>query len=106
MPEPQQPILQFLLPAVLALVGGLAGSLIAPLVHWSVEKRRGKAEYRRKMIERWRQAIAQHDFHKRWSSVEPFGETPEYAELREYLEPGFRRSLETGRVAFVGQDGR
>jgi len=95
-------MLQFL-PAILALIGALAGSLIAPIVQWSIEKRRGKAAYRRTMIERWRKAVRTHDvedtFHK-------FAASSEYSELRRYLQPGFRTALETGRTAFVGAGGR
>lgn len=100
-------MLQYVLPALLALVGGLAGSLLAPIVQWSIEKRRGKAAYRREMITRWREAVSMHDFHKRWEKAEhPFGGTPEYAEMRQYLDPEFCKAFERGRTLFAGATGR
>ena len=98
-------VLAILTPA-LALVGGLAGSLIAPVVQWSIEKRRGKAAYRREMIARWRKAIDVHDFHDRWIEGVPFGRTAEYAEMRQYIRPTLVSALEDERANFPTAHGR
>jgi hypothetical protein len=99
--------LEYVLPAVLALIGGLVGSLIAPIVQWSIEKRRGKAGYRREMIQRWRKAIEHHDFHKRWQKPDqPFAGTAEYAELRHHIDREFTRALDAGDTIFVAVGGR
>jgi hypothetical protein len=76
-------------------------------VQWSIEKRRGKAGYRREMIARWRKAIGSWDFQERWDNpATPFAATPEYAELRAFLDEEFRTKYETGRTVWAASGRR
>ena len=43
--------------AIVALVAGAIGSLVAPWVNWGVEKRRQRFERRKEMVESWRQLL-------------------------------------------------
>ena len=49
--------LKVFIPAVIGLVTGAIGSLIAPWVNWGVEKRRQKLAYRRELIAGWRKMV-------------------------------------------------
>jgi hypothetical protein len=42
-------LLQYVVPAVLGLVAGVVGSLVAPWVQWAVETRRNRQNYRREL---------------------------------------------------------
>jgi len=51
--------LSIVISAVVGLVSGAIGSLIAPWINWRIEKVRLKIEYQRKRIAGWREAIEQ-----------------------------------------------
>ncbi|GEM_PF-1091195 len=39
------------------LITGVLGSLIAPWVHWGIEKKKQKLNYRKELIAKWRQMV-------------------------------------------------
>lgn len=96
-------MVEFVLPAVIGLIAGAIGSLVAPWVQWAVEKRRGRSAHRLKMIEACRKAITKEDT---VDDPVPFGSTAEYSWLRPHLDPKFREGFERGRTMFVGSSGR
>jgi hypothetical protein len=49
--------IQYVIPAFLGLLGGVAGSLIAPWVQWGVEKRKLRRQAREKLIQDLREFL-------------------------------------------------
>lgn len=86
--------------ALIGLVSGTIGSLVAPWVNWGIEKRRLKLERRAKQIVEWRQFIEQFDFSK-----ENFRATTTYAAMRPFMEVESRKLFEAQRTYFVPPDG-
>jgi len=76
--------------AVKRLISRAVGSLIAPWVHWGIEKRRGKLVRRQRIIDDCRSALSEPDF-----SVFVFRETPAYAAIRQYLSEKVRTQTES-----------
>lgn len=74
---------------VIGLITGAVGSLIAPWVHWGIEKKRGKHERRAKLIEQWREIISSENF-----SNEQLLNHPLYGPLREQLSKEVIEQLE------------
>lgn len=46
-----------LIAAALGLIAGIAGTLVAPWVHWGIEKKRKRNERRVQLIQSWRMMI-------------------------------------------------
>jgi hypothetical protein len=86
--------------AVVGLIAGAVGSLMAPWVHWSIEKRREAAKYRVDTIARWRAAIDTFDFDRG-----NFGDTTTYAEMRSHMREEVIRKFEAQRTIHVPPDG-
>lgn len=74
---------QNVIAGITGLVTGAVGSLVAPWVQWAIEKRRKKVERRQDQIDRWRDAIADHE-----GDIREFGAEPEYAAMKEHMDPG------------------
>ena len=87
-------------PALLGLIGGVVGSLIAPWVHWAIEKRRSKFEYRKSLIEKWRSEIDAFE----WEN-ENFGNTSTYAAMKPYMQQKIVEKFEAQRTNHVPPDG-
>ena len=49
--------MDIVIPAVAGLLSGAVASLIAPWIHWGIEKRRQQLAYRRELISGWRKMI-------------------------------------------------
>jgi len=56
-----------LLPAFVGFIGGMMGSIVAPWVHWRIEKRRIKLQNRKDKIARWREMLTQVLNAEKWS---------------------------------------
>ncbi|RZB31928.1 MAG: hypothetical protein SRB1_01547 [Desulfobacteraceae bacterium Eth-SRB1] len=54
--------MEYLLTILLGLFSGAAGSLIAPWIHWGIEKKRDKIKARRDLISNARQFIGSKSF--------------------------------------------
>ena len=86
--------------AVIGLVSGAIGSLVAPWVNWGVEKRRIKREARAAKIAEWRSYVEMFDFDN-----EEFGGTSIYADMRPSLREDIVSIVESDTI-FVGADYR
>jgi hypothetical protein len=75
--------------AAIGLVSGALGSLIAPWVHWGIEKRRQVLCRWQRIIDDCRAALDNPAF-----SVFAFRETPAYAAIREHLNEEARSQTE------------
>ena len=75
--------------AAIGLVSGALGSLIAPWIHWGIEKRRQILCRRQRIIDDCRAALDNPAF-----SVFAFRETPAYAAIREHLNEEARSQTE------------
>ncbi|WP_457652210.1 hypothetical protein [Rhodocaloribacter sp.] len=92
--------LNWFIPALLGLIGGVVGSLVAPWVHWAIEKRRSKFEYRKSLIEKWRAEIDAFDW-----ETENFGNTSTYAAMKPYMKSEVVEKFEAQRTYYVTPDG-
>jgi len=82
-----------------AVVGFLSG-LLTPWIKWQIEKRRDKQQYRRELIQSWRNAIERHnDFN---SAENSFGDTDAYASLRPHMSEEVVKEFESPRTVHVG----
>ena len=93
-------MLQYIVPAILGLIGGLAASLIAPWVNWGIEKKRMLLESRREMIRSARTYLAAPT-----PPRERFRETAIYSRIRPHLSKETIELIESEDV-FVQPDGR
>jgi len=85
-------LLQYVVPALVGLVVGLA----LPWVRWSVEKRRNLFNNRQEQIKNWRSALQRFDF-DRWS----LGNSGVYLSLRPHLRAEVRDAIEKPRTVNV-----
>ena len=92
-------ILKVAIPAALGFLAGIVGSLIAPWVHWGIEKRKALLEARRSLIARAR-AFLQSD-----PDRETFKHSVIYSELRPYLSEKARHEVESNAIV-VQRGGR
>ncbi|PIU56054.1 MAG: hypothetical protein COS87_03310 [Chloroflexi bacterium CG07_land_8_20_14_0_80_45_17] len=87
-----------LLPAILGLIAGVIGSLVAPWVHWGIEKRRQKINYRRQLIKEWREEI---DF-----DLSSFENKALYSSLRPHLSKETINAIEGNEITIrMGRKG-
>ena len=80
-------LLQYVVPAVVGLVGGAVGSLVAPWVVWGIEKRKLRMAARRDLIAFSRNAVSKAQSRRQYQAE------ISYSQIRPYL------SAET--IAFV-----
>lgn len=88
--------MEVVISAIVGLLAGTVGSLIAPWVHWSIEKRKSKIEYRREQIRKWREEINASDT----NGVKPT-DTAAYSAMRPYLDPELVKKLENALTIFA-----
>ena len=72
-------VLLYLVAAILGVAGGVIGSLIAPWVHWGVDKRRQRQAKRRELIRSCRSMLSTEIDKK------TFRDTEVYSQLRPHL---------------------
>lgn len=89
--------LQFGVPALIGLIAGVIGSLVAPWVHWGIEKRRVRLEDRRKLIADARAEI-QHTALQQDPDKRDFRGTVLYSRLRDYLSEQTRKEIESDGI--------
>lgn len=83
-------IVTALIGGISGLVAGVAGSLVAPWVHWGIEKRRDQRVARRELLRSAREYVASRRF-----GASQFSRQPEYARLKPYLSPENVRAIES-----------
>jgi hypothetical protein len=87
-----------LLATILGFIAGVIGSLVAPWVHWGIEKRRQKMNYRRQLIKEWREEI---DF-----DVADFPNKARYSSLRPHLSKETIDAIEGNEITIrMGRKG-
>lgn len=87
-----------LIPALIGLLAGILGSLVAPWVNWGIEKKREKLKYRREIIQRCRAKIDDANFTK-----QSFRNTLEYKYIRPYLSPSEIEGMERDLTMMIGR---
>jgi len=80
-----------LIPALSGLIAGVIGSLVAPYVHWGIEKKREKLKARRDVIQRCRLLLT--EFNKN-----VFCNTQEYRYIKRFLSSDDVKSIESGTM--------
>ncbi|HMN55734.1 MAG TPA: hypothetical protein PKE15_00685 [Ottowia sp.] len=93
-------MIQYVIPALIGLVAGLIGSLIAPWVHWGIEKRRTLLESRRSLI-----TSARIEMSAPVPPRERFREKPIYSRIRPHLSEETIKIIESDTI-FIQQGGR
>lgn len=86
--------------AVIGLIGGVIGSIIAPWINWGIEQRKMQAQRRTDLIREWRSFIENFDFDQK-----NFGDTTVYAAMRPYMNKEVIDDFEAQRTFFVPPDG-
>lgn len=92
--------MEWLVTAIIGLISGALGSLIAPWIHWSIEKRKSKLEYKKSLISNWRQFIEEFD----WVNNE-FGNSSVYGAMRSYMNDEIVKKFEAQRTFHMPPDG-
>ncbi|NQT25280.1 hypothetical protein HQ585_07995 [candidate division KSB1 bacterium] len=84
--------LTVVLPSFFGLVSGTVASLIAPWIHWGIEKRKDTRAMRREFIDSLRQMISIDDFNKgtNWND---FSETIMFSQMKPYLSEAIKKEL-------------
>lgn len=97
-------ITRFVLPPAL----GAGGGLIAALIGWDIEKRRGRRANREKMVAAWREALLTKFNPTGWAGRQgpryEFMMLPEYASLRPHLSARFLKEIEGDGIVIAGPD--
>src|SRR5581483_9896050 len=93
-PSPMNFIFQAVIPAILGLVSGAIGSLVAPWVQWRIERKREKLAYKKEMIRRWRQFLDQ----KRDFDESELLDSAVYSEMRPHLSSRTVQSIECDKI--------
>lgn len=78
--------------ALAGSASGLVASLVAPWVHWGVEKKRQRLSRRRQLVAEWRAALS------RPQQVKDFRESATYATLRPHLPADLVRRIESDTI--------
>ena len=74
------PVLMYIIPGIIGIVGGIIGSLAAPWIHWGVEKRRTRQAKRRELISSCRVLLGT------GLDKKTFRETEVYFKIRPHLD--------------------
>ena len=93
-------LVQYVVPALLGLIGGVIGSLVAPWVQWAIEKRRSRMDNRRQLIETWREEVENFS----WTEGD-FRLTATYSAIKPHLRDEVRESIQAGEP-LTTEDGR
>jgi hypothetical protein len=87
-------------PAVIGLLSGAIGSLIAPWVNWGIEKHRARLKHRKEVVDRIRTLIDHPGFNK-----QSFRRTQEYLHLKPLIGVDVVNSVESDLHALVPANG-
>jgi len=83
------PVAVAIISGVFGLIAGAVGSLIAPWVHWGIEKRRNKLDRRRALIDNTRIFLSGDA-----PTREDYRQSPAYAAIRPYLSQRIRDNIQ------------
>lgn len=83
---------QYVIPALIGLLGGVVGSLIAPWVHWRIEKRRLLYQSRLEFVRAARELLSQPPERSELRNA------PVYSRLRPYLSDLTREIVESETI--------
>lgn len=86
--------------ALIGLVGGIIGSVVAPWVNWGIEKRRLKHNHKIELIKEWRSFIESFDFNNR-----NFGNSTVYGAMRPFMDDNIIEKFEAQRTFHIPPDG-
>ncbi|KGE78191.1 hypothetical protein [Halomonas salina] len=89
-----------LISAGAGLLAGAIGSLVAPWVHWAIEKRRSQFMYRQELVRTWRVEIESFS----WDHGD-FGDSTTYAAMRPHMREEVIKKFEAQRTMHVPPDG-
>jgi hypothetical protein len=93
---PDSPIAQYVVPAIVGLLSGCLGSLVAPWVTWGIEKRRERQGARRALVKVARQAAC----HEEFGHI-AFVQSAPYSQLRPHLSKNFVEMVEDSTLRIV-----
>lgn len=82
-------LLTAIIGGIAGLITGAIGSLIAPWVHWGIEKKRYRRDRRAELVKQWREILLKEDF-----SRSDLLNHPLYGPLRELLKDEIKIILE------------
>ena len=82
-------ILSAIIGGFAGLITGVIGSLIAPWIHWGIEKKRNKQTWRAELVKQWREILMKDGF-----SRSDLLNHPLYGPLRELLSDKIKKDLE------------
>jgi hypothetical protein len=91
--------------ALIALVSGAVGSLLAPWAQWGVEKRRERLAHRRVLVATWRKGLARWEWDAAANPATPpldLFRTDWYGSLSPFLKKGLAGQERTLVVTPVG----
>jgi hypothetical protein len=88
------------LPAFLGFIGGVIGSLVAPWVHWGIEKKKQGLAAQRELIATARRLV------EAAQDKAAFIETAIYSQLRSVLSERMRKEIESDTISIQITGGR
>ena len=86
--------------ALIGLVGGAIGSLIAPWVNWGIEKKRLLHSQRVDRVRKWRNAIDNFNFKQ-----EKFAYSSVYSSMKPHMDKEIIEKFEANNTFFVAPNG-
>ena len=96
---------------IVGLASGLTGAIIAPLIHWRIEKKRQERQHKYELVQQWRDMLAQlsktldHDEGRPNAPMYYLERDAAFLSLEEHLSTDTIRSLLGGRTLIVPPDG-
>lgn len=88
--------MDLILPAIIGLVAGTIGSLVAPWVNWGIEKQREKRKRREKFIDSW------HIFIEDEFDLDTFRESAVFSQMKPYLSEEIIKKIDPLGVNIQG----
>jgi len=87
--------LNMIISSIFGLIGGAIASLIAPWVHWGIEKKRIQINRKKELIDNCKMEINKKNF-----DGKEFRESPYYANIRPFLSKELTHLIEKGDNEF------
>lgn len=88
-------IIRLVIPAFTGLIAGAIGSLVAPWIHWRIERMRKSIEYKQALIRDVRQLVDNAE------SLEKILSSSLWGFIQAYLNENERQSVSSGRYLHV-----